>query len=82
MLHKVLPCTFPHSAETIRKKATASEEFDDFFQKNEFVSQRSDTIVQDPAANIKSVFRLVEVYGNRFVNVVFDTMSMFSEAFS
>ena len=31
---------------------------------------------------IKSVFGLVEVYGNRFVNVVFNATSMFSEAFS
>ena len=31
---------------------------------------------------IKSVFGLVEVYGNRFVNVVFNVTSMFSEAFS
>ena len=28
------------------------------------------------------MFRLAEVYGNRFMNVVFDTMSMFFKAFS
>ena len=31
---------------------------------------------------IKSVFGLLEVYENRLINVVFDTTSMFSEAFS
>ena len=31
---------------------------------------------------IKSVFGLVKVYWNRFVDVVFDTTSMFSAAFS
>ena len=29
----------------------------------------------------KNVFRLVEVSGNRFIDIVFDTTSMFSEGF-
>ena len=32
--------------------------------------------------SLRVLFGLVEVYGNRFVNVVFNATSMFSKAFS
>ena len=46
------------------------------------ISVTVDMYERDYLDFIKSVFGLVEVYGNRFVNVVFNATSMFSEAFS
>ena len=46
------------------------------------VSATVDMQERDYLDVIKSVLGLVEVYWNRFVNVVFNATSMFSEAFS
>ena len=53
-----------------------------FHGKTNAISVTVDKYERDYLDAIKSVFGLVEVYRNRFINVVFNALSMFSEAFS